>query len=109
LHQKKYAEAEKDTIAGIRLEPKSVQGHFLLGRLYYQLGDLVKAGPHAGTAVQLSPKFALGHLLIANILLRARQNENALIGFEEYLHLDPNGEFAEQTRQTIAKIKQHVP
>ena len=109
LRQKKYVEAEKDMLAGIHLEPKSVQGHFLLGRLYYELGNLAKAGPHVGTALQLNPKFARGHLLAGNILLHVRQTENALIEFEEYLHLEPKGEFAEQTRQTVARIKQRSP
>ena len=109
LRQKKYHEAETNMVSGIRLEPKSVQGHFLLGRLYYELGDLPKAGPQVGTALQLDPKFARGHLLAANILLRARQTENAIVEFEEYLHLEPKGEFAEQAKQTVAKLKRPSP
>jgi len=105
LRQKKFGDAETNMLSGIRLEPKSVQGHFLLGRLYYELGDLPKSGPHVGIALQLDPKFARGHLLAANILLRARQTENALVEFEEYLRLEPNGEFAEQARQTVARLK----
>ena len=96
-------------VSGIHLEPKSVQGHFLLGRLYYELGDLPKAGPHVGTALQLDPKFARGHLLAANILLRVRQTENALVEFEEYLRLEPKGEFADQARQTVARLKHPSP
>lgn len=109
LRQKKYPEAETNMVSGIHLEPKSVQGHFLLGRLYYELGDLPKAGPHVGTALQLDPKFARGHLLAANILLRAHQAENALVEFEEYLRLEPKGEFADQARQTVARLKHQSP
>ncbi|HYK22540.1 MAG TPA: tetratricopeptide repeat protein [Pyrinomonadaceae bacterium] len=109
LRQKKYPEAETNIISGIHLEPKSVQGHFLLGRLYYELGDLPKAGPQVGTALQLDPKFAPGHLLAANILLRARQTENALVEFEEYIRLEPKGEFAQQARQTVARLKHQSP
>ena len=109
LRQKKYPEAEANMVSGIHLEPKSVQGHFLLGRLYYELGNLAKAGPQVGTALQLDPKFARGHLLAANILLRARQTENAIVEFEEYLHLEPKGEFAEQAKQTVAKLKRPSP
>jgi len=109
LRQKKYPEAETNMLSGIHLDPKSVQGHFLLGRLYYGLGDLAKAGPHVGTALQLDPKFARGHLLAANILLRARQTENAIVEFEEYLHLEPKGEYAEQAKQTVAKLKHPSP
>ena len=109
LRQKKFSEAETSMLSGIRLDPKSVQGHFLLGRLYYELGDLPKAGPHVGTALQLDPKFARGHLLAANILLRARQIENAIVEFEEYLYLEPKGEYAEQAKQTVAKLKRPSP
>ena len=109
LRQKKYHEAETNIISGIHLEPKSVRGHFLLGRLYYELGDLPKAGPQVGTALQLDPKFARGHLLAANILLRARQTENAVVEFEEYIRLEPKGEFAEQARQTVARLKHQSP
>jgi len=105
LRQKKYHEAEANMLSGVHLEPKSVQGHFLLGRLYYELGDLPKAGPQVGTALQLDPKFARGHLLAANILLRVRQTENALVEFEEYLRLEPKGQFAEQAKQTVARLK----
>jgi Tfp pilus assembly protein PilF len=109
FRQKKYHEAEANMLSGVHLEPKSVQGHFLLGRLYYELGDLPKAGPQVGTALQLNPKFARGHLLAANILLRARQTENAIVEFEEYLHLEPKGEFAEQAKQTVARLKHPTP
>ena len=105
LRQKKYPDAETNVLLGIHLDLKSVQGHFLLGLLYYELGDFVKAGPHVGTALQLNPKFAPGHLLAANILLSAHQTDNALVEFEEYLRLEPKGEFADQARQTIAKLK----
>jgi len=109
LRQKKYPDAETNMLLGIHLDLKSVQGHFLLGLLYYELGDLVKAGPQVGTALHLNPKFARGHLLAANILLRAHQIENAVVEFEEYLNLEPNGPFAEQTRQTVAQLKTNTP
>lgn len=106
FRQKKHSEAEREMLAGINLDPKSVQGHFMLGRLYYELGDMVKAGPHVGTALQLNPKFARGHLLAANILLRARQTENAITEFEEYLRLEPKGKFSEQAKETVRKLRQ---
>ena len=109
LRQKKYPDAETNMLLGIHLDLKSVQGHFLLGLLYYELGDLVKAGPQVGTALQLNPKFARGHLLAANILLRAHQTENAVVEFEEYLNLEPKGQFAEQARQTVAQLKTSAP
>jgi TolA-binding protein len=107
--QKKYKEAEQELLAGLKLDDKSVQGHFTLGRVYFEQNDLPKAGPHVGTALQLDPRLAEGHLLAGNILLKARQPENALAEFQAYLVLAPNGEFAPQARSLVEKIKQAMP
>lgn len=106
LRRKKFDEAERALAEGLRLEPRSALGHFTLGRVHWERGDYVKAGPEVGRALQLNPQFAEAHLLAGNILLRARQAENALTEFEEYLRLAPDGEFAPQARQMVQKIKQ---
>jgi cytochrome c-type biogenesis protein CcmH/NrfG len=104
-HQKKFEEAERVLNEGLALDEKSAAGHYTLGRVYWDRGDYVKAGPQVGRALQLKPDFAEAHLLAGNILLRARQGENALTEFQEYLRLAPEGEFAAQARQMVEKIK----
>ncbi len=103
--QKKYGEAEKTLLAGLKLDENSWRGHLALGRVYWDMGKIVQAGPHVGKALQIKPDLAEGYLLGGHILLRARQPENALIEFEEYLRLDPNGKYAAKTREVVAKIK----
>lgn len=105
LRQKKYVEAEKSLQEGLKLDKDSWQGHFALGRTYWSMGNISKAGPQVGRALQLKPDLAEAHLLAGNILLRARQPENALTEFEEYVRLAPKGEFAEQARATAQKIR----
>jgi len=104
--RKKYEEAEKVLKRGLALDDKSAPGHFTLGRVYFEKGDIVRAGPEVGRALQLKPDFAEAHLVAGNILLRARQPENALAEYQEYLRLAPTGEFAEQARTMVSKIKQ---
>jgi cytochrome c-type biogenesis protein CcmH/NrfG len=104
-HQKKYEEAERVLNEGLAIDEKSAAGHYTLARVYWDRGDYVKAGPQVGRALQLKPDFAEAHLLAGNILLRARQGENALTEFQEYLRLAPGGEFAGQARQMVEKIK----
>lgn len=104
-HQKKYDEAERVLKEGLALEEKSAAGYYTLGRVYWDKGDYARAGPQVGRALQLKPDFAEAHLLAGNILLRARQGENALTEFQEYLRLAPEGEFAGQARQMVEKIK----
>lgn len=104
-HQKKFDEAERVLNEGLAVDEKSAAGHYTLGRVYWDRGDYMKAGPQVGRALQLKPDFAEAHLLAGNILLRARQGENALTEFQEYLRLAPEGEFAAQARQLVEKIR----
>lgn len=103
--QKKYKEAEKEIKEGLKIDDKSWQGHLLLGRVYMDMGDIPKAGPEVGTALKIKPDLAEGHLLAANLLLKARQAENALTEFQEYLRLEPNGKYAPQAKEWVEKIK----
>ena len=103
--QKKYQEAERAIKDGLKIEERSWQGHYALGRLYWEMNEVIKAGREVAKTLQLKPDLAEAHLLGGNILLRARKNADALYEFEEYLRLDPNGKFAPQTRELVAKIQ----
>jgi tetratricopeptide (TPR) repeat protein len=54
--------------------------------------------------LQLKPDFAEAHLLAGNILLKVNQQERALAEYNEYLRLDPKGEFASATRELVEKL-----
>jgi tetratricopeptide (TPR) repeat protein len=103
--QKKYEAAEKVLQEGLKTEPRSSQGHLNLGRVYYDNGDLAKAGPEVGQAIQIKPDFAEAYVLAGNLFLKARKAESAVQMFEEYLRLEPSGQFAAETRELVAKIK----
>jgi tetratricopeptide (TPR) repeat protein len=104
----RHKEAEDILLKGLALDERAWQGHFTLGRVYFALNDVAKAGAAAGRALQLKPELAEGYLLAGNILLRAREPENALPMFEEYLRLAPKGESAAETREVVTKIKQSL-
>ncbi len=66
---------------------------------------LEKSYEQVKRALQLKPDFGDAHLLKGNLLLRAERAQDALAEFEAYLSIEPNGEFADQTRPVVAKIK----
>ena len=103
--EQKYAEAEKELLEGLKLEPKSSQGHFVLGQVYFAKGDIAKAGPEVGQALQLNPDYAEAYLLAGNLFLKAKNAANALQMFEQYLRLEPKGQYSAQTREMIENIK----
>lgn len=106
--QKNYDEAEKELLAGLKLDEKLWHGHFTLARLYLDTNELTKAGVATGRTLQLKPDFAQAHLLAGNILLRLNQQERALIEYQEYLRLEPKGEFVGQARELVQKLNKSI-
>jgi tetratricopeptide (TPR) repeat protein len=106
--QKRYEEAERTLLEGLKLDEKSWHGHFTLSRLYWDLGQVGKAAPAIGRTLQLRPDFAEAHLLAGNVLLKVNQPQRALTEYQEYLRLEPKGEFATATRELIDKLSRTI-
>ena len=115
--EKKYADGEKILLQGLKLNADSAEGHTTLGELYYDMAPgspspdvfksrLESSWKEAATAVKLNPSFAPAHLLAGNLLLKARRAKDALGHYEEYLRLDPKGQFASDVTAVVQKIKQ---
>ena len=116
LRQNKNADAEKVLLQGQEFEDRSWQSHLCLGHVYWNMAAkfrdeahyrplLEKSYVQAKRALQLKPDLAAAHLLKGNLLFKARRADEALHEFEEYIRLDANGPFVEQTRALIQKIK----
>lgn len=103
--QKKYDEGEKVLQEAIKLDDQSWLGHYTLGRIYWEKNDLVNAGKQIGTTIQLQPDFPDSRAMAGNIFVRARMPENAIIEYEEYLRLAPKGQFADEIRELVKKLK----
>jgi tetratricopeptide (TPR) repeat protein len=106
--QNRHAEAEKALLEGLKLDDKSWHGYFTLARLYWDQENIAKSAPAIGHTLQLKPDFAEAHLLAGNILLRINQSERALAEYQEYLRLEPKGEFAVQTRELVQKLSKAI-
>ena len=89
---------------GLKLDDKNWNGHFTLGRLYLDKGEVMKAGPSIGRTLQLKPDFAEAHLLAGNILLKLNQHQRAQVEYQEYVRLAPKGEYAAEVRELIQKL-----
>ena len=116
LRQKKDQDAEKVLLRGLQIEDHSFLGHLTLGRVYWDMAlrikDAEQAKPlfeksydQANRALELNPNLADAHLLKGNLLFRARRAKDALQEFDEYLRLDPKGQFADETRALANKIR----
>jgi tetratricopeptide (TPR) repeat protein len=116
LRQKKDDQAEKVLRDGLAIESHSAQAHLALARVYWDKFGTVKeeaqwrpplekAYQEVKQALELDPNLAAAHLLKGDLYFKVRRAEDALKEFDEYLRLDPNGEFAPQTRELAEKIR----
>jgi tetratricopeptide (TPR) repeat protein len=128
LGHKSYAEAIGHLQRAIVIYPEFYEAHLLLGTAYVDQREWTKAESIFQRAVELKPEsaaaiLALGEVywreqrfeeaektLLAglklddNILLKVNQQERALSEYNEYLRLDPKGEFAAPTRELVEKL-----
>ncbi len=116
LRQNKMEQAEQVLVKGLAIQEASYLGHLNLARVYWEkaraVKDLAQAKPaleksyeEVKRALTLNPDLAGAHLLKGNLLLRVSRTADALVEFGEYLRLDPNGPFANETRTLVDKIK----
>ena len=114
--EKRYPEAEKMLLDGLKLNADSGEGHTTLAKVYWEMAPkasgeekfkiyLENSWKEAKRALELNPKLAEAQLLSGNLLLRARRADSALVHFEEYLKLQPKGEFAADVQVLVEKIR----
>ncbi|HXI24930.1 MAG TPA: tetratricopeptide repeat protein [Pyrinomonadaceae bacterium] len=103
--EKRFDDAERTLVSGLKIDEKNWHGYFTLARVYWEKGDMMKAAPAIGHTLQLKADFAEGHLVAGNILLRLNQPERALIEYEEYLRLAPKGEYSNEARGLVVKLR----
>jgi Tfp pilus assembly protein PilF len=105
---KKYPEGEEVLGEALKVDNNSWESNFTMGRIHWELKDIVKAGKYVARAIELEPNVAESHLLAGNIFIRAGLPAQALIEYEEYLRLAPQGEFSAQTQALVAKLKKSL-
>jgi tetratricopeptide (TPR) repeat protein len=115
LRENEMAEAEKVLVQGLAIQDASYLGHLNLARVNWEkaraLKDLTQARPalekayeEVKRALVLNPDLAGAHLLKGNLLLRVSRAADAVVEFNAYLRLEPNGPYAAETRALIEKI-----
>jgi lipopolysaccharide biosynthesis regulator YciM len=116
IRQKKWSEAEEVLTKGIAINSQISEGHFVLADAYWEMAPSAKdeaafkrslenSWKEVRRALELDPQHARAHLLAGNLLLKARQPQEALKHFELYIKLVPKGEFIEPTKMLVQKIK----
>jgi len=103
--EQKYTDAERVLRKALEKKQKSAEANYELSRALLGQGKWQDAEAPATECNKISPEFAPVHVVLGNISLRKRDANGALQHFREYLKLDPNGAFSQQTREMVSKIE----
>ena len=115
--QKNFTKAAEMLAKGVKVNDSSPEGHYMLANVYWKMASAGSTNEtdvrtwfesswrEVKRALELKPAYASAHLLSGNLLLKARRAKEALDHFEQYLKLEPKGEFAEETKALVEKIK----
>ncbi len=102
--EQKFADAER-VLRKALAKQNSAEANYELSRSLFGQGRWEDAETPASQCTKLAPGFAPVHVVLGNISLRKRDANGALQHFREYLKLDPNGPFSQQTRDLVNKIE----
>ncbi len=104
--QKKYVDAEKLLSRAVELAPESFDAHEALAKaILPDLPRTPEAEAQLKKAVSLNNKSVEAHILLGNVYLRQRKQQEALSEYETALQLDPKGPMAGPVKEMIAKLE----
>ena len=90
---------------GMRRQPDSAFGQFLLGSLNLQLGKFADAEGALRRTIQLDPMMAQARLQLVNLLLKLGRKEDATSQLRDFLGAFPDNSFSTQAKQLLQKLE----
>lgn len=98
-------EATKHAGAGSAAGGGSADSLFNQGVNFWNAGRIADAKKQFEAAIQANPGHAEAHYWVAMANLNEGNTKDAVTHFEEYLKLDPNGQYAEQAKGVVSQLK----
>lgn len=90
---------------GLKREPGSGFGQFLLGTFYSRQGNVEAAEKQLNRALQTDPSLSRVHLELANLYLRARMKDRAVKQLTTFLHDYPKDPMVPQAKQVLERLR----
>jgi len=98
-------EAHQYLDEGLRRQPDSALGQFLLGSLDLRLKKLPQAELALRRAIELSPTMAQARLQLVNLLLEQGRKDAAASQLHDFLDKLPDSPFSIQAKQVLQKLE----
>jgi Flp pilus assembly protein TadD len=104
LLTQRFQESLEQAIQGLRREPTSAFGYFVLGSAYQRTGDAAQSERALRRALELDPKRSTAHLALVNLYLSQHRETDASAELRTFLRDFPNDAYAPKARGLLGKI-----
>jgi len=89
---------------GLRRDPNSALGHFILGSLNLKTGKYPEAERALRQAIQLSPMMAQPRLQLVNLFLQQGRNSDAAAELHDFVTTFPESSFTARAKQMLQQL-----
>ena len=89
---------------GLRRDPNSALGHFILGSLNFKAGKYPEAERALRHAIQLSPVMAQPRLQLVNLFLQQGRKADAVAELHDFVSTFPDSSFAAKAKQMLQQL-----
>jgi Flp pilus assembly protein TadD len=96
--------AQKFLGEGLRRDPNSALGHFILGSLNFRTGKYPEAERALRHAIQLSPVMAQPRLQLVNLFLQQGRKADAVAELQDFVTTFPESSFAVKAKQMLQQL-----
>jgi arabinofuranosyltransferase len=100
--------AEQELKRAVSLWPFYAPAHYYLGKTMMDRGQYDESATHLKKAIQLNRAFALPYFDLGFLYYRHLDDTpSALKYLEQYLHIQPQGEFSNVARSIVRTVREH--
>lgn len=104
----RYQESLEQAIQGLKREPNSGFGYFVLGSAYQHAGDAVQSERALRLSVKLAPKLPAPHLALVNLYLSQHREQDASVELNTFLRDFPDDPYSAKARALLQKMNDHA-
>jgi tetratricopeptide (TPR) repeat protein len=97
-------DAQQYLAEGMRRQPDSALGQFLLGSLNLRLGKFAEAEGALRRTIQLDPMMAQARLQLVNLLLKQGRKQDAASQLRDFVDSFPDSSFSPQAKQLLQRL-----
>jgi Tfp pilus assembly protein PilF len=87
---------------------RTPMGYYFLGTAYYKSDFYEEAEDNLQHAMEMDPKLAAGHLMLANLYIKQKKWPDALTHLDAYLNENPKASDRLEIQDTRSKVAQRV-